>query len=116
MTPEFFDGSRWCSRCRRWLDEGSFRPNPAMLSGLHPWCRECVSDYGREWRAANPEWVKRYQAAQRAEYAAERGPLERVCVNPECGLSFTPSRRDAKTCSRKCRDRLAWLRRRERAT
>jgi hypothetical protein len=48
-----------------------------MLSGLHSWCRGCVSDYGREWRAANPEWVKRYQAEQRAQYAAEREPLER---------------------------------------
>lgn len=109
---EFIDGSGWCSRCRRWLDEGSFRPNPAMLSGLHPWCRKCVSNYGREWRAANPEWVERYQAEQRAQYAAEREPLERVGVNAECGKVFVPSRRDARTCSQRCRDRLAYLRRR----
>ena len=109
------DGKKWCSRGRHFCDIDEFRPNEAMLSGLHPWCRECVSNYGREWRAANPEWVKRYQASQRAQYAAEREPLERVCVNAECGKVFVPSRRDARTCSRKCRDRLAYLRRTGRA-
>ena len=113
--PEFFDGSRrWCSRCRQWLDVGEFRPDKNNPTGLHPWCRSCVSAYSREWREANPEAVARYQAQQRAEYAAERGPLERGCVNPECGRTFTPTRRDARTCSKTCRDRMAYLRRKGR--
>jgi len=115
VSGGFVDGvSRWCSRCQRWLPEESFRRNEAMLSGLHPWCRECVSDYAREWRAANREAVERYQAEQRERYAVGRGPLERVCVNEECGRTFMPSRRDARTCSEKCRSRLAYLRRRQR--
>ncbi len=69
------------------------------------------ADYLRAWKLANPERVAGYQAAAREKYAALADPLERVCANAECGLSFTPSRRDAKTCSRKCRDRLAYLRR-----
>ena len=111
-----YEGKKWCSRGRHFCDVGEFRPNEAMPSGLHFWCQACVSSYGREWRDANPEAVKQYQAAQRAEYAAERGPLERQCANPECGRTFARSRRDAKTCSRRCRDRLAYLRRRERAS
>jgi hypothetical protein len=114
--PDFADGSvRWCSRCGGWLPVDSFRPNAQMLSGLHPWCRDCVSSYGREWRAANPEAVARYQAQQRAEYAAVRGPLERECLGPDCGRAFKPARRDAKTCSQQCRDRLRYLRQKGRA-
>jgi hypothetical protein len=44
----------------------------------------------------------------------KRGALERQCANPECGRAFVPARRDARACSRRCRDRLAYLRRRER--
>ena len=109
-----YEGKKWCSRGRHFCDVGEFRPNEAMPSGLHFWCRACVSSYGREWRDANPEAVKQYQAAQRAQYAAEREPLERVCVNAECGKVFVPSRRDAKTCSRVCRSRLSQIRRSER--
>jgi hypothetical protein len=47
----------------------------------------------------------------REAYAASRGSLERVCLNPDCGRTFTPTRIDAKRWSRKCRDRLAYLRR-----
>jgi hypothetical protein len=113
----WFEGAKWCSRCRRWLERESFRANPEMLSGLHPWCRGCASAYAREWRQANPEAMARYRAQQRADYAAAVGPLERRrCINPECGRSFLPpKRRDAQTCSKTCRDRLRYLRRKGRA-
>lgn len=105
---------RWCSACRSMRPVWEFRPNEAMVSGLHPWCRQCVSDYAREWREANRGYVEAYNADRRAEYAAARGPLERTCANPECGRTFTPSRRDAKTCTQKCRSRYSHLRRQER--
>ena len=108
----FEDGSmRWCSRGRHMVSAEGFRLNAAMPGGLHSWCRACVSSYGREWREANRGYVEAYQAARRDEYRAEHGSLERVCANPECGRMFARSRRDAKTCSQKCRDRLAYLRR-----
>jgi hypothetical protein len=86
----------------------------AMRSGLHPWCRECVRSYNLAWRVANAGSVEEYNRLRREEYAAERGPLERVCANPECGRVFAKSRRDAKTCSRVCRSRLSQLQRTER--
>ena len=116
MSAGFVDGvSRWCSRCRRWLGVGLFRPNPVMLSGL-PRGVAVVSGYARDWREANPNAVEAYNRERREKYAAERGPHERLCVNEECGRTFTGSRRDARTCSDKCRSRLAYLRRRERAS
>jgi ferric-dicitrate binding protein FerR (iron transport regulator) len=85
------------------------------MSGRYPVCRECVGAYNRQWREANPEHVARYQAAKRAQYAAGLEPLERKCMNPDCGKTFTPSRRDAKTCSKACRDRVRYLKRKSAA-
>ena len=104
----------WCSGCKRWLPVDSFRPNSAMLSGRHPQCRECVSAYMRAWRDANPEYIERKNRAMREAYAAKRGSLERVCVNPDCARVFVASRADQKACSGQCRDHLAYLRRRVR--
>ena len=65
----------------------------------------------KRWRERNRDYIDARNAARRAEYAAERGSLARQCANPACGRTFTPSRRDAKTCMKKCRGRLAYLRR-----
>ena len=70
------------------------------------------AEYLRAWREANPEAVAEYNRRRREERAAELAPLERVCV--VCGRTFTPARRDARSCSRKCRARLAQVRRTER--
>jgi len=64
--------------------------------------------------AQNLEYVRAYNERRRLEYAQERGPLERVCANPECAREFVAGRRDNMTCSQRCRDRLAYLRRRQR--
>jgi hypothetical protein len=78
-------------------------------------CRGCAAAAVKGCRGRNHDYVEAYNAARRVQYAAVRGPLQRVCVNPECGKVFVPARRNAKTCSRRCRDRLSYLRRKERA-
>jgi hypothetical protein len=110
----WFDGARWCCRCQRWLPEGDFAPNPRMRDGIDSWCRPCHVAATRAWRERNRDYIDARNAARRAEYAAKHGGLERACANPECGRTFTPSRRDARTCSRACRGRLACLRRKGR--
>ena len=105
--------TRWCTRCRKWLPLAHFRPNDRMRDGLHSYCRRCAADLVRDWRRRNPEVVERYNRERREAYADARGPLERQCFNPDCGRTFVPTRKDARTCSQTCRDRIAWLRRRE---
>ena len=56
---------------------------------------QASGDIRDRWRS----WQSRLRAGAR--------PLERVCANPECGKSFAPSRRDARTCSLVCRSRFA---------
>jgi hypothetical protein len=99
------DGERWCTTGQHAL---------AGFRGDANRCRACAALAVRTWRDANRDYVVARNADRRAEYAAERGPLERVCVNPECGKTFVPSRRDARTCTRRCRDRLSYVRRKER--
>jgi hypothetical protein len=113
MSEMWFEGGHWCTRCRQWKWESDFRPNPRMSDGFDSWCRECHVGATRAWRERNRDYVDAWNAARRVEYAAERGSLERQCENPECGRTFARSRRDARTCSQRCRDRLAYLRRRD---
>jgi hypothetical protein len=87
-----------------------------MRDGVDSWCRECHLAATREWRERNRAHIDARNAARRAEYAAKRGSLERRCANPECGREFVASRRDNTTCSRKCRDRMTYVRRRERGS
>jgi hypothetical protein len=64
---------------------------------------------GTKWRAANADRVAPNRERREA-YAASRGSLDRVCVNPDCLRAFTASRKDMTACSRKCRVHAAWLR------
>jgi hypothetical protein len=77
-----------------------------------------VYEVSRAWLLAHPEAVERYNAARRAEYAAARGSMTRVCANPDCaraGEPFEARRVDQRSCSPACRDHLAYLRRPGRA-
>jgi predicted nucleic acid-binding Zn ribbon protein len=107
--------THWCTHCWQWLPTDHFRPNDRLRSGVHSYCRVCAADLARDWRERNPVAIERYNRERREAYAEARGSLERVCVNPDCGGTFTPARVDAKTCSKECRDRLAYLRRRRSA-
>jgi predicted nucleic acid-binding Zn ribbon protein len=107
------DPHKHCSHCGKWLPFAAFPRNPRLKSGKSSWCQECHLAGTREWREANPDYFVAYNADRRAKYAAERGSLKRECANPECGREFVARRRDHRTCSQKCRDRLSYLRRRE---
>jgi len=100
----------WCCRCRAWYPLENFRIDPER-GRPHSYCRRCVAECAREWRGANPASVAAYNRERREAYAEARGSLERTCVNPDCSRTFTAGRIDQRTCSRTCRDRLAYLRR-----
>jgi predicted nucleic acid-binding Zn ribbon protein len=112
MSESWFQGAAWCTRCLAWKPAEDFPANPRMRDGRSSHCRVCHAAASKRWREANRDYVDAVNAARREEYAAEHGQLERQCENPECGRTFERSRRDAKTCSEKCRDRLKYLRRR----
>ena len=116
MSETWFEDTAWCTACPGWKPAGDFPANPRMRDGRSSHCRVCHAVASKRWREANPEVVETYNRERRAEYAAERGPLERVCANVECGVKFVASRRDARTCSNRCRDRMTYLRRRERGS
>lgn len=100
---------RWCTSCRRLRPLGRFGANPRMRDGLHSRCRECVAANAKDWRARNRDYVDAFNAARRVG-----PPPAQVCELVECGREFQATRRGAKFCSRKCRDRAAWLRTRAR--
>ncbi len=61
-----------------------------MLSGLHSWCRACVKERNRIWRAANPEYVANTNDDRR------EGPFSTDCV--DCGITFSAVRRASVRC------------------
>jgi hypothetical protein len=88
--------TRWCTRCRQDLPVALFRPNPEMLSGLHPWCRPCCAEDIRLWRAENPSAVAAYNAARR------EGPFPKTCS--VCGREWLAARRRSVRCP-ECQER-----------
>lgn len=56
-----------CFRCKRTKTVKSFSPHRSTKDGLQPYCRRCVAEYGREYRAA-----ERAKARSRARDAARR--------------------------------------------
>ena len=107
---EWREGAARCTSCSAWKPAEDFPANPRMRDGRSSHCRVCHAAASKRWREANRDYVDAVNAARREEYAAEHGQLERQCEN--CGRTFARSRRDARTCSQRCRDRLAHLRRR----
>jgi hypothetical protein len=110
MSDRWFEGAAWCTGCQWWKPAEDFPANPRMWDGRSSHCRACHAAASRRWREANRDYVDARNAARRAEYAVERGPLERVCANPDCRRTYVPTRRDSKTCSKSCRDRARYLR------
>jgi hypothetical protein len=66
----------WCPQCRKTKPFNEFEPRAASAE-RHRWCLECVA------------------AMKEAE------SLTRAC--DQCGSEFTPTRRDARFCSGRCR-------------
>ena len=95
----------YCMSCERQLPAQAFRKNEKLSDGLDSWCNECRSEYNRQWKIDNADHVAEqaaaYNESRRAARAAER--LPRACS--ECGKEFLPKRKDALTCSVRCRAR-----------
>lgn len=77
------------------LPAHAFRVNPKMAGGLHSWCKPCCVEATQRWRADHPAEVADANAARR------RPKMTKSCA--ECGCEFVAARKDALTCSRKCR-------------
>ena len=105
---EWREGAARCTSCSAWKPAEDFPANPRMRDGRSSHCRVCHAGASKRWREANRDYVDAVNAARREGFAAEHGQLERQCEN--CGRTFARSRRDARTCSQRCRDRLAHLR------
>jgi hypothetical protein len=71
-----------CTRCQGWLPLEAFPPNPKLRSGFHSYCRACRDEYRREWRAAHPEAIERYNIKRRL------GERERECVDCDSPFAY----------------------------
>jgi hypothetical protein len=91
--PDASPGKR-CRHCGETMPREDFSPDRRHRDGLHSWCRACVAESKRRWRAENRE---SYNAARRiAPYPP------RICAT--CGQEFAPMRRDQRYCRRWCRE------------
>ena len=65
MKANFETGLKICSKCRRELPLSSFTAIKSKSDGLSLYCKECSSNYNKEWRKKNHdrnnETQKRYQ-------------------------------------------------------
>jgi 5-methylcytosine-specific restriction endonuclease McrA len=57
VMPKARPGFKYCPRCERELPTATeyFYPDASRQSGISSSCRECAQQYGKEYRAANPE-------------------------------------------------------------
>lgn len=62
-----------CARCKNTLPVEAFGKRAAAPDGLHPYCKPCVSEYGKQRYAGNSEAVK----ASAREYRERNGDLVR---------------------------------------
>jgi hypothetical protein len=83
-----------CRRCGTTKPMEAFSPDRDRRDGLHSWCRSCVAEAKRRWRAENRE---SYNAARRIDPYPPR-----ICAT--CGQAFTPIRRNQRYCRRWCRE------------
>lgn len=67
-----------CARCREYLPAEAFMPNPKMRSGLNSWCRPCVAERNRQWRAENPAYVDEANARKRDERRLRPEDVRRI--------------------------------------
>ena len=72
--------AKQCRRCGETKPREAFSPDRDRRDGLHSWCRSCVAEAKRRWRAENRE---SYNAARRIDPYPPR-----VCAT--CGQEFAP--------------------------
>lgn len=56
-----------CKKCGRELPLECFSKNKTKKDGLQPYCKECQKQYGKQWRADNPEYNKQWYAEHKEE-------------------------------------------------
>jgi 5-methylcytosine-specific restriction endonuclease McrA len=91
---------RRCTRCDRDLPVSDFPPAPRMRSGLSSWCKPCIVDRTRQWRAEHREVLV---AKRRAAYPPRTWPQPRECI--KCGVAFEAHRPGHLYCGRRCKRR-----------
>lgn len=73
--------SKVCSKCTAEKDISLFVKGKKTKSGergLHPWCRECRTEYARQRRVRFPEKVKGYDAEYQAKNRLHINEVQRV--------------------------------------
>jgi hypothetical protein len=91
-----------CEGCsRRQRRRFHLNPFPCVTCGRNVYLREPPNQYFIRHAIACSDDCR--AAYYRAKRLARKGPRERVCAT--CGETFTPPRRDAKTCSPACRQK-----------
>lgn len=60
--------TKTCTRCSRCLGLSAFGPSKRTSDGLSNWCRECLRDRHRDWRAT-PKGRKLTRDSQRRSVA-----------------------------------------------
>lgn len=53
--PSGVSMTKVCALCKCTKSLDSFCKQPSTPDGLRPWCKQCVSEYNREWRIKNKE-------------------------------------------------------------
>jgi hypothetical protein len=106
------NSGKWCTACQQWLPLERFGPRPDLRSGLDSWCRRCRTYRTRQWREANPEYLREYNERRRAEYRDAHPVPTRPCV--VCGELHSRQPR-ALVCSERCRNRRKYEQRKAKA-
>lgn len=70
--PRQVPRTKVCVACKVRKAASEFRPNARMKSGLESYCRPCAVAKSAEWRAKNPDKVKRLAAARPKRTTDER--------------------------------------------
>jgi hypothetical protein len=91
-----------CRGCGLVGPPAAFARDASKRGGRATLCGPCDRLKGRTY----------YDAHREAVLARHRvAPRELVCANRECGRTFTARRSTARVCSKRCRDRVRYLRR-----
>ena len=56
-----------CSHCREIKDVSCFSKNKSKKDSVRTECRQCVSDYNRQWRENNPDYNSQYSKNHKEE-------------------------------------------------
>lgn len=71
-----------CRRCQTQKPFDQFAKRKAAKDGHHQWCRQCASDYHKEWYAKNrDQWKERVRMAAQAEPEKNRARVRQWALD-----------------------------------